>query len=115
MSKFEQFSSEEVKKKWEGQPGDKKVEVGRFTDKGVELTPMSEEERRKLEEASKKNFVIDARSSEMIAKIEQEKPMLESRVNEIKERSIRLFESTGNMESAIRQAVDEVLGFEDEE
>jgi hypothetical protein len=77
MPKFEQFPSEEVKKKWEGDPDKPRVEVGRFTDKGVELTPMSEEERRKLEEDSKKNFVIDARSPEMVAKIEQEKTILE--------------------------------------
>ena len=55
------------------------------------------------------DYVIDARTPEMIKRIEKEKPLLRQMLNNIKERAFELFESTGDIKSALEEAVDEEI------
>lgn len=56
----------------------------------------------------KPDFIIDARTPEMIADIERKRPELKRRLEEINRRASSLFEATGNMQSSIEQVVREV-------
>ena len=60
-----------------------------------------------MTENEPEDYIIDTRSPEMKERIEKEMPLLNQVLDKISTRARELFESTGNMESAIKEAAAE--------